>query len=165
MWVLQNFPEHLLVQNTSGGCFCIYWFDAWKNQNQSIKYVLRQKQLTSETVTLISLILTEIYMEILIHIWTRYRSSHQKCCLKKVFLKISENLLENTCTGFSFLKKLQVSDLQFYQKRDSNTVFSYESYDISKNNFLQNTSEGLLLPWRDRRQILLLQWSEFKQIN
>ena len=49
MWVLQNFPEHLLLQNTSGGCFCIYWFDAWKNQNQSIKYILRQKQLTSET--------------------------------------------------------------------------------------------------------------------
>ena len=108
MWVLQNFPEHLLLQNTSGGCFCIYWFDAWKNQNQSIKYVLRQKQLTSETFTLISLILTEIYMEILRHIWNRYRSSHQKCCLKKVFLKISENVLENTCKGVSFLKKLQV---------------------------------------------------------
>ena len=93
MWVLQNFPEHLLLQNTSGGCFCIYWFDAWKNQNQSIKYILRQKQLTSETVTLISLILTEIYMEILIHIWTRYRSSHRKCCLKKVFLKHLHRIL------------------------------------------------------------------------
>ena len=40
---------------------------------------------------------------------------------KNVFLKISQNLQENTCTTVSFLIKLQASDLQLYQKRDSGT--------------------------------------------
>ena len=31
----------------------------------------------------------------------------QRCSVKKVFLKISQNSLENTCAGFSFLIKLQ----------------------------------------------------------
>ena len=37
----------------------------------------------------------------------RFRSSHQRCSVKKVFLEISENLQENTCARVSFLIKLQ----------------------------------------------------------
>ena len=33
---------------------------------------------------------------------------------KKVFLEISQNLLENTCARDSFLMKLQALDLQLY---------------------------------------------------
>ena len=42
----------------------------------------------------------------------------QRCSVKKVFLKISQNSQENTCVGVSFL---QVLGLQLYEKRDSNT--------------------------------------------
>ena len=33
----------------------------------------------------------------------KYRSSHQRCSIKKVFLEISENSQENTCARVSFL--------------------------------------------------------------
>ena len=33
------------------------------------------------------------------------RTSHQKISIKKLFLKISQNLQENTCTRVSFLMK------------------------------------------------------------
>ena len=40
--------------------------------------------------------------------WSKLR----RCCVKKVFLGISQNLPENTCVGVSFLIKLQLSDLK-----------------------------------------------------
>ena len=39
---------------------------------------------------------------------------NQKCSVKKVFLKISQNSQENTCARISFLIKLQVSGVQLY---------------------------------------------------
>ena len=45
----------------------------------------------------------------------------QRCSVKKVFLEISQNSQENTCARVSFLIKLQASDLQLHQKRDSGT--------------------------------------------
>ena len=36
-----------------------------------------------------------------------FRSSHQRCSVKKVFLEISKNLQENTTARFSFLIKFQ----------------------------------------------------------
>ena len=38
----------------------------------------------------------------------------QRCSLKKVFLKISQNSQENTCTRVYFLIKLQNSGMQLY---------------------------------------------------
>ena len=43
----------------------------------------------------------------------------QGCSVKKVFLEISQNSLENTCGRVSFLIKFQASGLQLYWKRDS----------------------------------------------
>ena len=43
-----------------------------------------------------------------------FRSSHQRCSVKKVFLEISQNSQENTCVRVSFLIKLQASSLQLY---------------------------------------------------
>ena len=40
------------------------------------------------------------------------RSSHQRCSIKKVLLKISQNWQENTCDGVSFLITLQ--DIDFF---------------------------------------------------
>ena len=43
-----------------------------------------------------------------------FRSSHQRCSLKKVFLEISKNSQGNTCASVSFLIKLQAWCLQLY---------------------------------------------------
>ena len=51
-----------------------------------------------------------------------FRSSHQRCSMKKLFLEISQNSQESTCARVSFSIKLQVSRLQLYLKRDSGTV-------------------------------------------
>ena len=45
---------------------------------------------------------------------TKTRSSHWRCSIKKVLLKISQNPQENTCVRVSFLIKLQVTGLQLY---------------------------------------------------
>ena len=44
-----------------------------------------------------------------------FRSSHERCSIKKLFLKISQSWQESACVGVSF----QPSGLQLY--RDSNT--------------------------------------------
>ena len=49
---------------------------------------------------------------------------------QKVFLKISQNLQENTCVRFSFLIMLQA--LQFYEKETHTQVFSCEFCEIFK---------------------------------
>ena len=59
--------------------------------------------------------------------------------VKKVFLEISQNLLENTCTRVSFLIKLQVCGLQLYLKKSEAQVFSCEFCGISKNAFSYRT--------------------------
>ena len=53
-----------------------------------------------------------------------FRSSHRRCFIKKVLLKISQNSQENTCARVSFLMNLQVLGLQRYEKRKSGTCVS-----------------------------------------
>ena len=53
----------------------------------------------------------------------------QTCCVKKLFLVISQNSQENTCASGSFLIKLQTPA----------QVFSCEFCEISKNNFFYRT--------------------------
>ena len=59
----------------------------------------------------------------------------QRCSVKDVFLEISQNLLENTCAGVSFLIKLQVWACNFIKKETLAQVFSCEFCKISKNTF------------------------------
>ena len=47
----------------------------------------------------------------------------QRCSLKKVFLEISQNSQENTCTRVSFLMKLQVKANNFIKKVTDTDVF------------------------------------------
>ena len=65
----------------------------------------------------------------------------------KVFLEISQNSQENTCAMAAFLIKLQASALRpkALLKKTLAQVFSCEFREISKSNFLQNTSRRLLL--------------------
>ena len=51
----------------------------------------------------------------------QYRSSHQRCSIKKVFLEISQMSQKNICARVSFSIKLQALGLQLYLKRDSGT--------------------------------------------
>ena len=44
----------------------------------------------------------------------RFRSGHQKCSIKKLFLEISESSQKNKCVGVFFLIKLQAKGLQLY---------------------------------------------------
>ena len=77
------------------------------------------------------------------------RSSHRRCYVKKVFLKISKKLQENTCARVSFLIKLQSSGLQLHLKKDSGTsVFLWILKIFSEHLFLQNTSGRLLLEYK-----------------
>ena len=55
--------------------------------------------------------------------------------VKKVSLKISQNLQKNTCVRVAFFKTLQASGQQLLKKEVSDTVFSCEFCQIFKNTF------------------------------
>ena len=63
------------------------------------------------------------------------RSSHEKCSIKKVFLKISPNSQENTCARVSYLIKLQASTCNFIKNEIRAQVFSCEFFQIFKNTY------------------------------
>ena len=62
-----------------------------------------------------------------------FKSSHQRCSMKKVFLEISQNSQENTCARASFLIKLQAYN--FIKKETLTQVFSCEFCKIFKNTY------------------------------
>ena len=63
----------------------------------------------------------------------------QRCSVKKLFLKISQNSQENTCARFSFLKKLQADVCNFIKKETLAQVLSCEFCENFKNTFLYRT--------------------------
>ena len=63
-------------------------------------------------------------------------ANHQRCSLKKVFLEISQNPQEKTCTRDCFLIKLQAN---FINKESLAQVFSCEFCEISKSTFFYIT--------------------------
>ena len=82
----------------------------------------------------------------------------QRCSAKKVFLRISQNSQENTCTRVSFLIKLQACN--FIKKETLTQVFSCEFCKISQNTFLYRTplvaaSEAYFLHWGKSLQVFL----------
>ena len=71
---------------------------------------------------------------------SRFRSFHQRCSTKKVFLKFSPNSQGNTCARVSFLNK--VPDLRgatLLKKETLAQVFSCEFCEISKSTFSYRT--------------------------
>ena len=65
------------------------------------------------------------------------RSSHWRCSIKKLFLKISQCSQENICVELSFLIKLQVIRPAALLKRDSNTNVSCEYCEIFRNTYFE----------------------------
>ena len=59
----------------------------------------------------------------------------RRCFVKKVFLEISRNSQENTCTRVSFLIKSQAEACNFIKKQTLAQVFSCEFCEISNNTF------------------------------
>ena len=64
---------------------------------------------------------------------------------KKVFLKISQNSLENTCTRVSFLIKLQTQAWNFIKKDTLAQVFPCEFCEIFKSTFFIEHLRWVLL--------------------
>ena len=64
----------------------------------------------------------------------------QRYSVKKVFLKLSQNLKENTRVRVAFLTKLQASGLQLYLKKTLAHVFNYEFCKISRNTSIYKTT-------------------------
>ena len=70
---------------------------------------------------------------------TMSRISHQRCSIKKGFLKISQKFTENTCARVSFLIKLKEPEAcNFIKKETLAQVFSCEFCGISKNTFTEH---------------------------
>ena len=59
----------------------------------------------------------------------------QRCSIKEVFLKVSQNSLENTCARVSFLLKLQTETCNFIKKEILAQVLSCKFCEISTNTF------------------------------
>ena len=77
---------------------------------------------------------------------TKFKSSHRRCSLKKVFLEISQNSQENTCATVHFFNK--VAGL-LLKKRLWHRRFPVSFVKFLRTPFLQNTSGRLLLKVRN----------------
>ena len=53
----------------------------------------------------------------------KYRSSHKRCSIKKVFLEISQNSQENTCAWVSFLRTFFAEHLWTTASQNTKTTF------------------------------------------
>ena len=95
-------------------------------------------------IPIISLVIIAIKFSVkyFIDLPSSTRSSHRRCSVKNVFLKISQISQENTCSRVSFLIKFQAEACNFIEKENLVQVFSCEVYEILRAPFLQNTFEG-----------------------
>ena len=73
------------------------------------------------------------------------KGNYQRCSIKKVFLKISQNSQENTWARVSFLTELQAEACNFIKEKTLAQVFSCEFAKFLRTPFSKNTSEWLLL--------------------
>ena len=64
----------------------------------------------------------------------------RRCSLKKLILKFTQNLRENTCATVSFSIKLQISAGNFIKKETLTRVFSCEFCEFFKNTVFRRTT-------------------------
>ena len=84
---------------------------------------------------------------------TTYRSSHWRCSVKNVFLRISHYSQENTCVGVSLWQSCSSSAQQLYYRETPTPVFSVNIEKFFKTTFLKNICERLLL-------LIVIFWQE-----
>ena len=80
------------------------------------------------------------------HFVCLYRSSHQRLSIKTVFLKISQNLQENTCASASFFNNVAgLRSATLLKKRLWHRCFPVNFAKFLGTPFLQKASGRLLL--------------------
>ena len=109
--------------------FLVYWAITYSEPFQTSKMKIFVKIVISKETTPLLL--------------KRFRSSHWRCSVKKMFLEISQNSQENTCARISLLIKLQASTL--FKKSLWHRCFPVNFSKFLRTPFLQNTSRRLLL--------------------
>ena len=76
------------------------------------------------------------------------RSSLQRCSVKKVFLKISQNYHENTCAGVSFLISGRTRPATLLKKQTLAQKLSFEICKIFKKTFFYRSASFIgFLRW------------------
>ena len=113
MYLLVKFSQNIrksFLQNTSSGCFWnplstenAPWVTLKLYYYVAVKLLLESTQKHVRNVAELREYLTKLQHQ---KISVR-RSSHQRCSIKKVFLKVSQNSQENKCARVPFLIKLQ----------------------------------------------------------
>ena len=83
----------------------------------------------------------------------RYRSRQQRCSVKKVFLEISSNLLEDTCARASSLIKLQARG-----------VFPWIIRNFKEHLFLKNASNCCIWKWKTNVKIISFRQETLAQV-
>ena len=68
--------------------------------------------------------------------WKSSEAVDQRCSVKNVFLKISQNSQENTCARASFLIRLQAETCNFIKNKTLAQICCCEFCKIFKNTFL-----------------------------
>ena len=113
--------------------------------------MLRISRLISETVLVsfsicVGASTLKILISLSIVLWggapvnhSPFRSSHGRCSMKKIFLKISQNSQENTCA--------RVRPATLLKKRLWHRCFPVNFAKVLRTSFLQNTSGSLFLPF------------------
>ena len=94
----------------------------------------------------LNVFLTERFIEKTVSFWDpvkKFRRSHQRCSIKKLFFKIPQYSQENTCLAVSF--HLCWSPCNFIKQRLQRRCFPVNIVDILSMTFLHNTSGPLLL--------------------
>ena len=89
----------------------------------------------------------------------------QRCSVKKIFLKTSQNSQENTCARVSFFIKFQASACNFIKKETLVQVFFCEFCEIFKNTFFIKHLRWLLLKGSgiERYKVKYINHSECKE--
>ena len=107
----------LIEQYINMGIFFFQIFMYVNLSKQEFSYNLRKFWLKKSLVPLLFFYVLHAGIKLKTRL-TRaiFRSSHQRCSMKKVFLNISQNSQENTFVGVSFLKKLKNPAQVFYSE-------------------------------------------------
>ena len=91
----------------------------------------------------------------------------RSCCfqmfIKEVFLRISQNSQESTCTGVSFWWSYLLPAYNLIKKGTSSQMFSCKLYDIFKNNFF---IKGLgATASESSSQVIIIKTSKWHQLR
>ena len=83
----------------------------------------------------ISFLLHILFYVFCFHFLRIHRTSHWRCFVKKMFLKIPQNSPENICAKVSFLKSCRTQVCNFIKKETLTQMFSCEFCEISESTF------------------------------